>query len=285
MPQVPIRVLLPEGEPLQLALPPLSLASLISLIASHTESRPESIRLTYRDAQNQRMMLNGESRYQEALQTLQGRTLQATVVVVPDSSSPQRLGLSLSSTDLDLMETTPTNRTLSGQFSLDFSLEPEKELQRRVASMLGNAQHYFSSKFKALLFTLSSTSPSSIHELELSEAQIGTYECVLLSEIVELLPELKVLHLQGNSIGNGGVTQLCDSLRRHRTIQYLDLSENQLSGKGLKALANMIRAMPELELLAVARNQLDRTDLDYLLDAAPPRCRIHHDANRSCEVL
>ena len=285
MPPVPVRILLPEGDPLQLAFPPLSLGSLISLIATQTESRPESIRLTYRDAHNQRMMLNGESRYQEALQTLQGRTLQVTVVVIPDLGSPQRLGLSLSSTDLDLLETTPTNRTQSGQFSLDFAVEPEKELQRRVASMLGNAQHYFSSKFKALLFMLSSTPPNSIHEVELSEAQIGTYECVLLSELVELLPELKVLHLQGNSIGNGGVAQLCDSLRKHQTIQYLDLSDNQLSAKGLKALANMIRSMPELELLAVARNKLDRPDLDSLLDAAPPRCRIHHDANRSCEVL
>ena len=284
MPPV-LRVLLPEGDPLQLAFPPLTLTSLISLIATQTESRPESIRLTYRDAQNKRMMLNGESRYQEALQTLQGHTLQMTVVVIPDSGSPPRLGLSLSSTDLDTLETTATNRTRSAQFSVDLTQEPEKELQRRVASILGNAQHYFSAKFKALLMSVSSSPPSSIHELELSEAQIGTYECVLLSEIVELLPELRMLHLQGNSIGNGGVTQLCNSLGRHRSIRYLDLSDNQLSGKALKALANMIKTMPELELLAVARNKLDRPDLETLIDAAPPRCRVHHDSNRSCEVM
>lgn len=281
---VVVRILLPVGEPIHLAFPPLSLASLVSFIAAQTETQAQSIRLTYRDAQNQRLMLNGESRYQEALKTLHGSVLQVTVVLVPDkNNTSQELGKK--TTDLEETKTPATNRVVSGEFSPEIALEPEKELQRRVVAMLGNSQHYFSAKFKALLFTLSSAPSITTHELELSDAQLGAYECVLLSEIVELLPELRLLHLQGNSIGNSGVTQLCDSLVRHKSVRYLDLRGNQISGKGLKALAMMIRKLPDLEILAIANNKLTRSDIDSLRDAAPPRCRVYHDSSWSCSLM
>ena len=276
---------MPDREPLQLAFPASSLSSLISLIATELDSKPESIRLTYRDAQNKRMMLNGESRYQEALQALRGQVLQMTVVVMPEQGSPSSLKLNRSASALQMVEKEPAIRKGSELFSPDLAPEIEEALQRRTTSMLGQSQHYFSGKFRALLISLSAASPSSIYELELSQAQIGTYECMLVREIVELLPELRVLHMQGNSIGNSGVIQICDGLDKHRSIRYLDLSDNQLTGKGIRALANMIGKIPAFEVLSLARNKLERTDLEALQAAASPGCRIHHDSSWSCGLM
>ena len=281
-----IRVLLPEGEPLILRSPPESLAELVQRIADETEALPQDIRLTFRDSQGARMMLVGEKRYKEALTVLSSKVLQMTVVLMPESSkSDTAVFHSRSVSDISALETEAANQKGDSQHAEGLLLDPKVELHRRVTSMLNNSMHYLSSKFKELLYILSTSDPDEVNEIDLREAGIGSYECILLSEIIELLPSLHSLNLESNTISNSGLSTLCGALLRHKSIKHLNLNENDLSAKGLKILVESIRKLGELELIAVARNRFNREDIETLIDAAPAKCRVHHDSNWSCSLM
>ena len=82
-------------------------------------------------------------------------------------------------------------------------------------------------------------------------------------------PRLKMLHLDGNQIGDEGCKALAVALGKEGAaprLEELDLSHNRIGDEGLTALANALGkgAAPRLEKLSLDFNNIGREGLEAL---------------------
>ncbi len=104
-----------------------------------------------------------------------------------------------------------------------------------------------------------------LHELRLSNGQLGTRGCELLAH-PGLFPALRHLDVSWNRIGKQGATLLARSPLIHQ-LESLDLSHCQLGDDGCRALAD---ARPRaLQSLRVENSRVTAKGLDALRDALP----------------
>lgn len=283
MPQVSIQISAPDLEPFPLPETPTSFSSLILSISEHLSVDTASVRLTYTDPRTQeRLMLVGDQRYSQALAASKGGSLLITVVLVPviEVSSPsERIDSSHSKNQSFEEYSEVAKRAVPST-----PLEPE-ETKRRIRSIMDNSQHYLSPKFKDALFGLMTAAGHGEGELDLSEGKIGTYESVLVVEVMQLITGIRRVKLGNNKLGNDGLTTICQGLLNLPSLELLDLTNNQITSKGAQALASTLRKLSQLHLLLIAGNKLKSDDIDLILDSAPSMCRVVYDKKTECEVM
>ena len=284
MHRVSIQITAPDLETFTLPETPSSFASLVHLISQHLSVDPASVRLTYTDpSTEQRLMLVGDQRYSQAIKAAKHGSLLITVVLVPviEVSSPsERIDSSHSKnqsfeeySEAAIKRPVPASTT-----------DPE-DAKRRVRSMLDNSQHYLSSKFKDALFGLMTAMGQEEGELDLSEGRIGTYESVLVAEVMQVVPGIRRVKLGNNKIGNDGLASICQGLLHLPLLELLDLTNNQLTSKAATSLAPTLRKLSNLHLLMLAGNKLKTDDIDLILDSAPSMCRVVYDKKTDCQLM
>lgn len=273
--QSSVLVSAPGSAEFRLSVPPVDFEGLVSAVSQQLRVDPNCVKLTYTHPESgQRLMLVGDQRYSEALAVSKGKSLIISVVLLPllSPTSP-----------IDHMSKAGSNVSFETAGEEVLRTPRCEELKRQLRSILDNSQHYLSDVFKNALFELMTALPSS--DLELSNAKIGAYESVLLAEVLQLIPSVRVLKLRNNKLGNEGVATLCQALPALTSLEQLDLTSNQISSKGMRTLAKTLRKLPHLRLLQISGNALKSEDTDLIMDAAPSNCRIVHDKKSDCSLM
>lgn len=275
--QSSVLVSAPGGTEFRLSVPPLDFDGLLQVVSEHLQVEPNCVKLTYTQVETgQRLMLVGDQRYREALASAKGKNLLVSVVLLPPSS----IG-------------SPIVRMTKGGSNLSFETAGEEvmhvskreELKRQLRSILDNSQHYLSHVFKDALFDLLTSAFSPSCDLDLSNAKIGAYECILLTEVLHLIPSIRSLKLRNNKLGSDGVVTISQALPQLTHLEELDMTNVQMGSKGVQALASTLRRLPYLRLLQIAENALRTEDTDLIMDAAPSNCRIVRDKKSDCLIL
>lgn len=96
-----------------------------------------------------------------------------------------------------------------------------------------------------------------LETLHLNDVWSGDVGTKHLGSILEKLPNLTELVLEGNEIGDDGIIDhLAPNLHHVKDLQTLSLADNQLTEKSAKALFGALKALPDLQTVNLNNNKI-----------------------------
>jgi len=85
---------------------------------------------------------------------------------------------------------------------------------------------------------------TSLEILDLSHNDMGLVGAKAIAHVMEALPNVKSLHMEGNSLRSEGLTAMLPAFESSRVLTYLDLRNNNIDDAGLRAMGQaMLRGL------------------------------------------
>lgn len=118
------------------------------------------------------------------------------------------------------------------------------------------------SEIKRIVEAIQRSQLASLTELDLSGNKINDEDAVLISDLLIKCPNLKIINLQNNNIGDLGASALAEQLKASH-LKTLNLSGNRIFADGLTALTKAGKNHADLERLDLTENSVEVAEDEY----------------------